>query len=104
MAPFSHRGGRYPGFEHWPHDPVVDTILLVAWSAGALGFLLRRWWCVYLVAAGTFASLMHALFISLSFAFAGLPFLLAAVIEIVCLVKAGRTSARRRGDRSALAG
>lgn len=29
------RGGRYPGFDYWPHDPSVVVVLLVAWSAGS---------------------------------------------------------------------
>jgi hypothetical protein len=79
----------------------VDVVLLVAWSTDALGFLVQRWWCAYPVIAGTFASLMHAVLISLSFTLAGAPFLLAAAIELTCLLKTVRTFERGQRGRAA---
>lgn len=78
-------GKNYPGFEYWPHTPIVDSLLTAAWIAGAVALIRRRSWMLSLGAVGTIASLAHGLYYSLSMPYVGIPFLIAAAVEVLCL-------------------
>jgi hypothetical protein len=86
-------GGHYWGFTHG-HDLVIDAGLATLWGGAAVASLIHRWWPGFLlVLAGSLASLIHGMMYSLVTGIhgpvgVGIPFLVAAGIEIYCWVLA----------------
>jgi hypothetical protein len=86
-------GGEYRGFTH-VHNVVIDILLAVIWTAATVTALMRRPpKAGVLLVLGAIASLMHGLMFNLTSADegprgAGIPFLLAAIVESLFIVRA----------------
>ena len=81
------RGAHYPEFNYWPHDPILDSVNTLAWLGGAVAMLLRKRWCIYLASAGIVTSFAHSLHYSLSQPYVGIPFFVAAALELIVLAR-----------------
>lgn len=104
--PILHRatGGRYAGFT-FVHDVIVDTGLAAIWLAAVLAGVMHRppraW---FVLIAGMGLSVIHGIMYSIATSVdgprgAGIPFLVAAVVEGYFVANAAPAFRSRRAQR-----
>jgi hypothetical protein len=95
IFPIAHRlaGARYPGTTYG-HTLAIDVGLAVIWIAAAVGGMVqRRSWAFFAMCVGAMASLIHGHMFSVVLSSHGpygvaLPFLVAFVVQMICIVRA----------------
>jgi hypothetical protein len=98
-------GGEYRGFTH-THNVVIDVSLAVVWIGSALAALLHRGWpALFLTLVGASVSIVHGFMLSVALTDrgpygVGVPFLLAAAVQLYLIVHAAPAFLEERAARA----